>query len=213
MRREDLTGANFGRLSVVGFFGVSLGRKSMWNCNCECGKKIVVRANDLKRGATKSCGCSFGGSFGRSNAHSVSYEDRRFYGQWTAMNERCKNKSCERYDRYGGRGIVVMWKSFEEYKKDMFEKYIDHVKKHGSSDTFIERIDNNGNYCKENCTFATLVQQARNKSNNKLFTYKGETKCISEWSEKIGIPFAALYLRLTRYKWDIEKALTTTLLN
>jgi hypothetical protein len=61
------------------------------------------------------------------------------------------------YDHYGGRGISYQesWETFEGFWLDMEEGYADNLT--------LERIDVNGNYCKENCTWATKQTQARNR--------------------------------------------------
>ena len=68
-------------------------------------------------------------------------------------------------------------------------------------------IDNNGNYCPENCKWISLAKQARNKRNNHLITYNGETKCMAEWAEIVGIKQDVIKDRLNRYNWTVEEAL------
>lgn len=91
----------------------------------------------------------------------------------------------------------------------MYESYLAHVAKYGEEETTIERIDVNGNYCKENCRWATWEEQAGNKRNNKLITFRGETAHVREWARKTGIAFDVLYQRLNRYGWSVERALTS----
>lgn len=85
------------------------------------------------------------------------------------------------YHRYGGRGIKICdrWiESFENFYEDMKEGYNDTLQ--------LDRIDVNGNYCKENCRWATPQEQAKNKQNTAYLTYKGVTKRAREWAEMIG---------------------------
>lgn len=120
------------------------------------------------------------------------------------MIQRCTNPNDKRYKNYGGRGITVCkrWRnSFEKFLEDMGEPP---TKEHS-----IDRINNNGNYCKSNCRWVTRKEQNRNKRNNRLITYKGKTQCLIEWAEEYNINYDTLWCRIYKYGWPIEKALTT----
>ena len=118
------------------------------------------------------------------------------------MLTRCNNKNDTRYQWYGGRGITVCdrWSKFENFLADMGER---------PEKMTLDRIDTNGNYCPENCRWATNKQQHRNKRSNRLLTHDGETKCVAEWAETVGISQGALASRIDVYGWSVEKALTT----
>lgn len=112
-----------------------------------------------------------------------SYEYERLYGVWRSMKSRCYDKRSERYYTYGARGIKVC----EEWKNNfrLFAKWaVENGWKYGLS---IERINHNENYCPENCTFITMAEQARNKTSNVLITHNGETHCVVEWCEILGL--------------------------
>jgi len=54
---EDLVGKKFGKLTVIKLLPKD-GERRKWECICECGKKCVAIASNLKRGNKKSCGCT-----------------------------------------------------------------------------------------------------------------------------------------------------------
>ena len=134
----------------------------------------------------------------------------RFHNIWLRIRERTYRKSHVAYHNYGGRGIVMCdeWLDFLNFKKDMFVSYNFHVKKYGELDTTIDRVDNNKNYCKENCRWATNKEQANNMRTNRVIEYKGEKKNLIQWAEQIGISRDCIARRLDKYKWSIEDALT-----
>lgn len=116
------------------------------------------------------------------------------------MKERCFSPKCKDYKDYGGRGITICerWLDFENFYVDMGDK---------PKGLSIGRIDNNDNYCPENCRWETSVQQARNKTSNVIIEYNGYKKPLIEWCEILGLSYKTIYRRLTR-GWSIEKAFT-----
>lgn len=127
-----------------------------------------------------------------------------FYHRYEAIMQRCNNPNNVRYKDYGGRGIKCVWKSFNEYKEDMYSSFLAHSNIHGTRQTTIERIDNNGNYCKENCKWVTMREQQRNTRCVMLFEWKSLLEnCIERWMH-----FCTVYGRIRR-GWSIQKALDT----
>lgn len=120
-----------------------------------------------------------------------------FYYKFRSMWRRCNSKVNKDYPRYGARGIKVEWKSYDEFKKDMYESYLIHVKKH-ENNTSIERINNDGNYSKQNCIWTTNQNQSLNRRTNKFLTVNGITKTYSEWAKVIGCSRQALRYRVTQ---------------
>lgn len=126
------------------------------------------------------------------------------YRVWTGMICRCYNNHRVRFKNHGGRGIAVCdeWRiSFSAFFRDMGARPTD---KHQ-----IERKDNDGPYCKENCIWATAKQQARNRRSNHVVHAFGQSKTIAEWAEEYGIPPSTLYRRLVPLKWNAETAIST----
>ncbi len=171
-RMYDLTGQKFNKLKVIEFAEIRLSgktkiKKSFWKCICECGNTKIVCGADLKSGHTKSCGCL-------KNEHILSLPRKihgmyntNFYSVWGEMKTRCNNNKHKSYKNYGGRGIKVSkeWHTFENFRDDMYSIYLKHIEDFGRKNTSIERLNNDGNYCKSNCTFATRAEQNKNKRN------------------------------------------------
>lgn len=205
----DLTGKVFERLTVLGFAGSppSSGKRPMlWNCVCLCGTIKVVHGGDLKKGHTRSCGCWQKQTVGeRSETHGNAGRGKvtRVYRTWQNMLTRTTNLKSKEYHNYGGRGIKVCdrWQnSFENFLFDMGQPI---TAKHT-----LDRIDNEGGYCKENCRWATPKDQARNTRINHILEFNGKKACLAEWTESFGLRRSSLWSRLRR-GWSVERALTT----
>jgi hypothetical protein len=125
------------------------------------------------------------------------------YRTWSHIITRCHCPTSDVYHRYGGRGIYVCdrWlHSYEAFLEDMGRKPTPlHT---------IERIDNDGPYCKENCRWATNKEQAQNKRTTLWITFNGETKRMTEWIAIIGLKRPTVQKRM-RMGWSIERTFTT----
>ena len=200
---EDITGQRFGRYLALKR-GSNLGRHAAWECLCDCGKINLVAAGALRAGQSKGCrACrkKDGGLLRRTHGHTAVVNGRknstRVYSIWRGMLQRCRD---ENWQNYGERGIAVCerWNSFENFYGDMGEP--------PSARHSIERKDPNGDYCPDNCVWATAKEQARNRRNNRIVEFNGEALTIAEWSDRTGIKSATIHARLDR-GWDIAKAL------
>ncbi len=197
--RLDLTGQTFGRLVATKYVGKSRCGSTLWECKCSCGNVTVVTLSNLRNGHTKSCGCL---NIERATERRITHNmtGTRFYNVYHKMVDRCNNENEPAYPRYGGRGIKCLWSTFEEFKDDMYESYLDHIEKHGDKNTSIDRIDNDGNYCKENCRWATKEEQGNNKRNNRIVIIDGEQLTAKQASERYNINYHTVHTRLRRGK-------------
>lgn len=128
--------------------------------------------------------------------------DARIYRIWVGMKNRCQNANNYSYANYGGRGIAVC----DEWQD--YQSFLDWSLANGYGENLsIDRIDNNGNYCPENCRWATRREQNCNTRQNHYLTYNGVTQTISQWAECVGITRSALKCRLEN-GWAIDRALT-----
>jgi hypothetical protein len=131
------------------------------------------------------------------------------YSRWDGILQRCNNIHNSSYHKYGGRGISVCekWLKYAGFKEDMEKSFQEHSETYGVKNTTIDRIDVNGDYCKENCRWATYKEQANNTRTNRNLTYEGRTQTMQEWSEETGIMHRTLWGRING-GWSVKRALT-----
>ncbi len=195
--------------SICEVYVDSRGQKN-WKFSCECGNEIVARFSAVKSGNTKSCGCwNKESASKRATTHGHSgLKDiyRAEYGIWRGMKKRASGtlKGSQNIN-YSKKNISIC----EEWKKS-FLAFINDMGPRPSPKHSIDRFpNNNGNYEPSNCRWATAKEQARNRESNRLITYKGETKTLSEWGETTGIRQSKIGQRISKWGWSIEKALET----
>ena len=185
MRFIDLTGKRFGRIVVIERTRKEHSKKTFFRCICDCGKEKTFQSSDLIRGKIKSCGCWKAEHMKKLGKEHITHgmTDSRLYHIWRGLRTRCNFDKSKDYNNYGGRGINVC----EEWKNS-FQNFYDWAIKNGYQEHLtIDRIDVNGNYCPENCRWADIDTQARNKRNTVNITINGETKCSADWSRILGI--------------------------
>lgn len=163
-RRMDIAGQTFNLLTAEHFVETNNNRHTVWRFKCRCGNYVNKIAKEVKRGKIKSCGCLIGNT---TIVHG-NFENQ-FYGFWTRLKNRCNNPKYKSYKHYGGRGVgyTVRWEKFKNFEKDMLERYNEASKKFGKEHLSLDRIDTDGNYCKENCRFIPNELQNSNRQNNK----------------------------------------------
>ena len=150
-------------------------------CVCDCGNQKEIRLDHLESGATTSCGCLQKERASKANTIHGLTKSPTYYS-WINMKNRCDNPKTLGYKYYGGRGIKYdeRWSQFSKFLEDMGEK---------PKNRSIDRINNDGNYCKENCRWATVKEQANNKRNNRILEYNGEKKTVAQWAEIHGMDY------------------------
>lgn len=122
---------------------------------------------------------------------------------WGSMKSRCNNLNHPDYATYGNKGICVSEK-FEEFNQ--FLKWaLANGYREGLS---IDRINGLGHYTPDNCRWATIKQQTRNRKSNVKITLNGKTRLLCEWIELSPISKNTIVRRIYVYKWDIKRALT-----
>lgn len=200
-------GQRFGHLMILG-----LGRRRTrpcgvsvlyWRVRCDCGREFERASGSISskhRKEPQSCGCAVPKQVAR-RATSHGLKKHKSYDAWCSMMKRCSSRSDKFYRRYGARGIVVCdrWHDINNFIADMGER---------PPNTTLDRIDNDGNYDPDNCRWATVKQQARNKSSNRVLTANGEQKLLCDWAAQLGCRPSSILSRIA-HGWSVEAAVTT----
>ncbi len=205
----NLEGRKFNRLLVIKRGPNTTQGKAAWICLCDCGKTVTVRSVSLTRGYSGSCGCFQKEIIAKLNfkhGDCVVGHESRLYHIWHGIKQRCNDPESCNYKNYGRRGISLC----SEWSENYLPFYEWSINNGYREDLSIERIDNNGNYEPLNCTWATAREQSLNKRTNRLISFNGETKTISQWSEIYGVDKRNLRWRIER-GWSAEQAITTPL--
>lgn len=196
---NQFIGKKSNALTVIDVFRPLSGR-TMLVCKCECGNTKNIYPFQFTSQSIKSCGCILNKD---KITHGLS--DHPLYSEWFSMVNRCHNPSAHNYSRYGRRGIEVC----EEWRYSP-ENFISWVESTGGRpiDSTLDRIDNDKGYSPENCRWASVSQQSRNKRSNRMITYKGISKCLSDWCNELNINTKTAISRFSR-GWTVEEVFET----
>ncbi len=199
----NVLGKRFGVVLVAERYG-SDKSGALWKCLCDCGVVFISHGHTLVSGRRKSCGCESKKrttQMGQANKrHGMSGTTE--YNIWLSMRARCSNPKSISYPAYGAKGISVCerWEnSFDAFYEDMGARP---SKRHS-----IDRIDGAKGYTPENCRWASLEEQARNKRTTHKIEWDGEQHTLTELIQKVGIPEQTVYGRI-RAGASIMQALT-----
>lgn len=163
--KKEISGQRFGWLIVLSE-DQPRGGYTYWKCLCDCGREVVCKGTELRRGHVKSCGCLNHKTTARRKpkkgkplVQGVPPSKHRLYSIWRNMIQRCYNKKAQSYPYYGGRGIEVcsLWRgdffAFARWAID--HGYEPHLT--------LDRIDNFSGYSPNNCRWATYKEQQHNR--------------------------------------------------
>lgn len=173
------------------------GSHQYWECKCDCGKVVGVRAGRLLLSPSHCKSCS-------PRNHNIKHGlfNHPLHITWVMMKQRCENPNAAGYGNYGGRGVRVCdrWQDFGLFLEDVGLPPSD---KHT-----VDRFpDKDGNYELSNFRWATPKEQLRNTRSNRFLEFNGVSKTIAEWSEITGLNHGTIWRRIEN-GWPIEKALT-----
>ena len=160
-----LRGQKFDDVIVENVYGKYFGKQGpywMASCKCTvCGKVRDIFISELlkpNRHSGRHIRCYKGLKY-----------PRQFMQLFYNIRKRCTDPNNKSYPDYGGRGIKCEWDYLDQFANDMLESYTAKCNEIGSSNVSIERLDVNGNYCKENCTWMSRDFQRYNKTNTIYF--------------------------------------------
>ena len=176
----DIAGQRFGKLVAIRPTDKrDKWSNVLWECQCDCGNIYYTPASGLRKGNTKSCGCSR--RVPRPNRKKTDYCGTRIYRVWANMKTRCLNSNqTYRYSRYGGRGITIC----DEWME--FKPFLEWALSSGYSEELtLDRVNNDDGYNPDNCRWVPMSVQNKNRSSTHWVTINGETKCVKDWKKEL----------------------------
>lgn len=161
----------------------------------ECSEQFETTKTRISYGRGKFCSRNCSARFhGRKHGHCTNTTVSRTYSTWSGMLSRCNNKKATKYYMYGGKGISVCdeWLDFSSFLKDMGER---------PDGKTLDRIDSSKGYYKENCRWATLIEQQNNLKSNVIVNYNGSIYNLTQLARIFEIHPMTLKYRIQQ-GWD-----------
>lgn len=172
----DLTGRTVGKWSVLG--RTPQKKTVRYYCRCECGTEREVLSASLRTGKSLCCGAC------GPNPDVLARKYRTTWNSYVGMRQRCRYPGHAQYGDYGGRGICCLWETFSEFLADMGPR---------PPGTSLDRLDNDGPYCKENCRWATRAEQMLNRRTTVLVQWQGESIPLKTLAQRLGVNYDRLH--------------------
>jgi hypothetical protein len=191
---EMVAGFRQGKLTAISP-APNMGPTKAWFFRCDCGSIKSIRVTNFYSKNCKSCGC-MQGRFGSRGGNYGTPE----YKAWLGMRGRCLYEPGRSYPRYGGRGITICDRWLQSA-----DNFIEDMGRRPSKNHSLDRINNNLGYEPSNCRWATRIEQANNKSNNRILTVLGVSKSVAEWSREMSVSTVTIFSRL-KWGWSDEDA-------
>ena len=186
----DLSGKTFGDLTVISIVNDGNGKRK-WKCKCKCGDILYRNTTYIHKFPYKCI---------REIKDNTVYRHNIKNTFWK-MKQRCYNSNDPNYKNYGGRGISIC----NEWLNNT-DLFVDWSIENGYQEELtIDRIDNNGNHCPENCRRVDMYVQANNKRDNILIEYNNKTQSLRAWCRELQLPYRKTHKRYKMYGWSIER--------
>lgn len=180
--------------------------RSAYLCVCRCGKEVIRLSQNLNNNFKSNCGCwskqqvtKLGKTKGKKRFWNYKHGmfGTRFYSIYNNLVYRCSNPKSISFRFYGAIGIKNKFNSFNHFYDTMYASYIKHIKKYGIKQTTIDRIDSTKNYSPNNCRWASYKEQANNRKDNMVLSYKGKTQTLAQWCKDFNL---SAYLTLKKIR-------------
>jgi hypothetical protein len=189
----------YNKLTVLGYCGKDKFGKKKVECVCDCGNKYIGVLSAIKSGNTKSCGCLH--DLGNRKTHGM--RKSKLYTTWANIKQRCTNEKKPDFIYYGGKGVKIC----SEWEND-FSSFYNWAISNGWKDGLqIDRINNEGNYCPENCQCITAKENVAKQDKVIKIFENGRYVSLMDYCKIKGMNYGKISQRIRKLKWPIEKAL------